>query len=107
MCVGQKVEKRDVSSHAIMEICCTAEMTHLGYIEFRFFSPWNSLGINGAALLCTSVYFSILDNPFFFLCHGSSRKEIKYCTGGFHGSDNLFTNMQVRGRRGGPSPLHI
>eukprot|EP00064_Thunnus_orientalis_P009268 superscaffoldBa00001164_g9291 len=23
-------------------------------------------------------------------------KEIKYCTGGFHGSDNLFTNMQVR-----------
>ncbi|XP_040919998.1 ectonucleotide pyrophosphatase/phosphodiesterase family member 1 [Toxotes jaculatrix] len=23
------------------------------------------------------------------------RKEIKYCTGGFHGSDNLFTNMQA------------
>ncbi|XP_067427742.1 ectonucleotide pyrophosphatase/phosphodiesterase family member 1 [Thunnus thynnus] len=22
-------------------------------------------------------------------------KEIKYCTGGFHGSDNLFTNMQA------------
>lgn len=66
MCVGQKVEKRVVSSHAIMEICCTAEMTHLGYIEFCFFSPWNSLGINGAALLCTSVYFSFLDNPFFF-----------------------------------------
>ncbi|CAG09202.1 unnamed protein product, partial [Tetraodon nigroviridis] len=24
-----------------------------------------------------------------------SRKEVKYCTGGFHGSDNLFTNMQA------------
>ncbi|XP_061560793.1 ectonucleotide pyrophosphatase/phosphodiesterase family member 1 [Phycodurus eques] len=24
-----------------------------------------------------------------------SSKEIKYCTGGFHGSDNLFTNMQA------------
>ncbi|TKS75467.1 Ectonucleotide pyrophosphatase/phosphodiesterase family member 1 [Collichthys lucidus] len=24
-----------------------------------------------------------------------NRKEIKYCTGGFHGSDNLFTNMQA------------
>ncbi|KAG7222733.1 hypothetical protein INR49_026342 [Caranx melampygus] len=24
-----------------------------------------------------------------------SRQEIKYCTGGFHGSDNLFTNMQA------------
>ncbi|KAM9779172.1 ectonucleotide pyrophosphatase/phosphodiesterase family member 1 isoform X1 [Syngnathus typhle] len=23
------------------------------------------------------------------------RKEIKYCSGGFHGSDNLFTNMQA------------
>lgn len=24
-----------------------------------------------------------------------NRKELKYCTGGFHGSDNLFTNMQA------------
>uniref|UniRef100_A0A4W5MVG0 Ectonucleotide pyrophosphatase/phosphodiesterase 1 n=1 Tax=Hucho hucho TaxID=62062 RepID=A0A4W5MVG0_9TELE len=24
-------------------------------------------------------------------------KEIKYCSGGFHGSDNVFKNMQVRG----------
>ncbi|KAM9840798.1 ectonucleotide pyrophosphatase/phosphodiesterase family member 1 [Aulostomus maculatus] len=24
-----------------------------------------------------------------------NRKEIKYCSGGFHGSDNLFTNMQA------------
>ncbi|CAJ1077072.1 ectonucleotide pyrophosphatase/phosphodiesterase family member 1 isoform X2 [Xyrichtys novacula] len=24
-----------------------------------------------------------------------TRKELKYCTGGFHGSDNLFTNMQA------------
>eukprot|EP00066_Takifugu_rubripes_P021233 XP_011610499.1 PREDICTED: ectonucleotide pyrophosphatase/phosphodiesterase family member 1-like [Takifugu rubripes] len=24
-----------------------------------------------------------------------NRKEVKYCTGGFHGSDNLFTNMQA------------
>ncbi|XP_028997486.1 ectonucleotide pyrophosphatase/phosphodiesterase family member 1 [Betta splendens] len=24
-----------------------------------------------------------------------NRKEIKYCRGGFHGSDNLFTNMQA------------
>ncbi|XP_054616938.1 ectonucleotide pyrophosphatase/phosphodiesterase family member 1 isoform X1 [Dunckerocampus dactyliophorus] len=24
-----------------------------------------------------------------------NRKEIKYCTGGFHGSDNVFTNMQA------------
>lgn len=30
--------------------------------------------------------------------HDRSRKDIKYCTGGFHGSDNLFTNMQVSGR---------
>ncbi len=29
----------------------------------------------------------------------SNRNELKYCTGGFHGSDNLFTNMQVRGRK--------
>uniref|UniRef100_H2V879 Ectonucleotide pyrophosphatase/phosphodiesterase 1 n=1 Tax=Takifugu rubripes TaxID=31033 RepID=H2V879_TAKRU len=25
----------------------------------------------------------------------ANRKEVKYCTGGFHGSDNLFTNMQA------------
>nr|XP_019953043.1 PREDICTED: ectonucleotide pyrophosphatase/phosphodiesterase family member 1-like [Paralichthys olivaceus] len=25
----------------------------------------------------------------------SNNKEIKYCSGGFHGSDNLFTNMQA------------
>uniref|UniRef100_A0A3B4YP56 Ectonucleotide pyrophosphatase/phosphodiesterase 1 n=1 Tax=Seriola lalandi dorsalis TaxID=1841481 RepID=A0A3B4YP56_SERLL len=24
-----------------------------------------------------------------------NRREIKYCTGGFHGSDNVFTNMQA------------
>ncbi|XP_018517219.1 ectonucleotide pyrophosphatase/phosphodiesterase family member 1 [Lates calcarifer] len=24
-----------------------------------------------------------------------NRKELKYCTGGFHGSDNVFTNMQA------------
>uniref|UniRef100_A0A3Q3VIA8 Uncharacterized protein n=1 Tax=Mola mola TaxID=94237 RepID=A0A3Q3VIA8_MOLML len=24
-----------------------------------------------------------------------NRKELKYCTGGFHGSDNLFSNMQA------------
>uniref|UniRef100_A0A3Q1G9E6 Ectonucleotide pyrophosphatase/phosphodiesterase 1 n=1 Tax=Acanthochromis polyacanthus TaxID=80966 RepID=A0A3Q1G9E6_9TELE len=24
-----------------------------------------------------------------------NRKEIKYCSGGFHGSDNIFTNMQA------------
>ncbi|KAM6906573.1 ectonucleotide pyrophosphatase/phosphodiesterase family member 1 isoform 1-T1 [Lycodopsis pacificus] len=24
-----------------------------------------------------------------------NRQELKYCTGGFHGSDNLFTNMQA------------
>ncbi|XP_033991375.1 ectonucleotide pyrophosphatase/phosphodiesterase family member 1 [Trematomus bernacchii] len=24
-----------------------------------------------------------------------NRKELKYCTGGFHGSDNIFTNMQA------------
>uniref|UniRef100_A0A8D3BAJ8 Ectonucleotide pyrophosphatase/phosphodiesterase 1 n=1 Tax=Scophthalmus maximus TaxID=52904 RepID=A0A8D3BAJ8_SCOMX len=24
-----------------------------------------------------------------------NHKEVKYCTGGFHGSDNLFTNMQA------------
>uniref|UniRef100_A0A671US96 Ectonucleotide pyrophosphatase/phosphodiesterase 1 n=1 Tax=Sparus aurata TaxID=8175 RepID=A0A671US96_SPAAU len=24
-----------------------------------------------------------------------NRKELKYCTGGYHGSDNLFTNMQA------------
>ncbi|KAM6991730.1 LOW QUALITY PROTEIN: ectonucleotide pyrophosphatase/phosphodiesterase family member 1 [Tautogolabrus adspersus] len=24
-----------------------------------------------------------------------NKKELKYCTGGFHGSDNLFTNMQA------------
>ncbi|TNM94798.1 hypothetical protein fugu_017557 [Takifugu bimaculatus] len=24
-----------------------------------------------------------------------NRKEVKYCTGGFHGSDNLFSNMQA------------
>nr|XP_061806748.1 ectonucleotide pyrophosphatase/phosphodiesterase family member 1 [Nerophis lumbriciformis] len=24
-----------------------------------------------------------------------NRKEVKYCSGGFHGSDNLFTNMQA------------
>ncbi|KAG7508531.1 ectonucleotide pyrophosphatase/phosphodiesterase family member 1-like [Solea senegalensis] len=24
-----------------------------------------------------------------------NRKEVKYCTGGFHGSDNVFTNMQA------------
>ncbi|XP_076611732.1 ectonucleotide pyrophosphatase/phosphodiesterase family member 1 [Chaetodon auriga] len=24
-----------------------------------------------------------------------NRRELKYCTGGFHGSDNLFTNMQA------------
>ncbi|KAI3364194.1 hypothetical protein L3Q82_011011, partial [Scortum barcoo] len=24
-----------------------------------------------------------------------NQKELKYCTGGFHGSDNLFTNMQA------------
>jgi hypothetical protein len=33
---------------------------------------------------------------FHFFLH-SQPKEIKYCSGGFHGSDNVFKNMQVRG----------
>ncbi|KAF7666129.1 hypothetical protein LDENG_00120020, partial [Lucifuga dentata] len=33
-------------------------------------------------------------------------KEIKYCTGGFHGSDNLFTNMQAIFVGHGPGLKH-
>lgn len=58
---------------------------------------------NRARTIATSfpVFVFILapaDNPFIFY-HDSNRKELKYCSGGFHGSDNLFTNMQVRGRK--------
>lgn len=52
--------------------------------------------INGAALLSSLCLLSLSGQSFFFLSHDSNRKEVKYCTGGFHGSDNLFTNMQVR-----------
>lgn len=93
-------------------------MTHsLGYIELNLPDPeikilrgervlQNKMETyvinNQTGVIATSfpVFVFILaptDNPFIFY-HDSNRKELKYCTGGFHGSDNLFTNMQVRGR---------
>lgn len=38
----------------------------------------------------------LLNQPSAFRPH-RTRPEMKYCSGGFHGSDNLFGNMQVSG----------
>lgn len=65
-------------------------------VPVRLWLHWLALNITR----CFCVYLNSSDNVSMFY-RDRNRWDIKYCTGGFHGSDNLFTNMQVS--RGGGS----
>lgn len=76
---------------------------------YRNFIASSSLKLNQPVVTLPLLWpLSPSTNPSAFGAH-RTRSEMKYCSGGFHGSDNLFGNMQVSGGGAGEreAGLHI